>query len=234
MSGHECPTCDRVFDTDLGVKIHHVRSHDESLVQTEETCYNCGVAFIDRRNRDRERERAFCGRECRMDWMRTWTGENHPRYNSYEVECVACGSTLIRPQNEIDRFDNHVCHGPECIGKYLSERFGGQDGPLWKGGRSIYHALVVLLPGNWEERCNSVRERAGYECRMCGDAEAELYRSLDVHHIIPIMAGGTNGEYNLLPLCPTCHKTAEEYTRSKLGPYITHLVDLARVESATQ
>ena len=164
--------------------------------------------------------------------MEGWTGENHPRYNSREVECVACGSTLIRPENEIESFDNHVCPDTDCIGQYLSERFAGQDGPLWKGGRSLYHALVTLLPGNWRARRISVRSRTDYECQMCGEAEAELHRELDVHHIIPIMAGGTNGDYNLASLCLPCHKTAEEYTRSKLDPYLPHLVDLARVEPA--
>ncbi|MFC7059861.1 HNH endonuclease [Halovenus salina] len=46
------------------------------------------------------------------------------------------------------------------------------------------------------------------ECAICGDPD-----DLCLHHIIPILTGGTNDSYNLLTLCRQCHTRTEWYTR---------------------
>ena len=48
---------------------------------------------------------------------------------------------------------------------------------------------------------------------MCGTHHTEDMVALDVHHIVPILSGGTNAGWNLISLCSECHKTAEEHTR---------------------
>lgn len=78
----------------------------------------------------------------------------------------------------------------------------GQDSPTWLGGRSAYDAVKKQLHGpSW------AAEREQYladECRVC-DAKEDL----TLHHIVPLMAGGTNGEYNYMTLCRSCHKSIE-------------------------
>jgi len=48
--------------------------------------------------------------------------------------------------------------------------------------------------------------KAHQECEVCG-ARADG-RALDIHHVIPTGACGSNGESNLITLCKTHHKVA--------------------------
>jgi hypothetical protein len=40
---------------------------------------------------------------------------------------------------------------------------------------------------------------------LCG-YQAQDTSELDVHHILSLKDGGTNAKYNLLVLCPSCHR----------------------------
>lgn len=90
----------------------------------------------------------------------------------------------------------------------------GQDHPNWRGGKSLYHAVVAQFPGpSWQ----TIRERyRGEECAMCGDGDRELH----LHHIIPVVAGGTNEPWNFLTLCEECHTAAEWRTREFANPVL--------------
>jgi len=86
----------------------------------------------------------------------------------------------------------------------------GQDHPSWRGGKSIYDAVKKQLHGrSWRQVKVDAKDRDGNECQMCGATDVKL----DSHHIVPIMAGGTNGFWNLITLCETCHTAAEQHTR---------------------
>jgi len=86
----------------------------------------------------------------------------------------------------------------------------GQDNPNWRGGKSVYDAVKKQLRPSFY----TVRDDArADECYRCGASDCKL----DVHHIVPIMAGGTNGDWNLMTLCESCHRTAEAYTRTLPG-----------------
>lgn len=91
----------------------------------------------------------------------------------------------------------------------------GQDHPHWRGGKSIYDAVKKQLPGpSWDVLRNRTREEAGGECETCGRSAEEIeHRDLDVHHVVPILCGGTNDAWNRLALCPSCHHKAEWFTR---------------------
>lgn len=86
----------------------------------------------------------------------------------------------------------------------------GQDSPQWRGGQSLYYAIRRQLDtSSWK----TVRGRhRDDECHSCGMAGA-----LDLHHIVPIMSGGTNEPYNLMTLCRKCHGKAEAYTWQTFG-----------------
>jgi len=77
------------------------------------------------------------------------------------------------------------------------------------------------------EECNNQYRRENFtphnkvdyptvECEHCGGGFQDS--ALHVHHIIPLVAGGTNGEYNLIPLCESCHATVEWKSR-EIIPY---------------
>lgn len=86
----------------------------------------------------------------------------------------------------------------------------GQDHPRWRGGKHLIDNLrKQLRPSWWTVRDD---ERAE-ECYNCGASDCKL----DVHHIVPISAGGTNGSWNLMTLCESCHTAAEWYTRGLPG-----------------
>lgn len=94
----------------------------------------------------------------------------------------------------------------------------GQDHPGWRGGKCIYDAVKKQLRPTF----NSVKSDYRVdECYMCGDDIEENGRKLDVHHIIPVLCGGDNGEWNSMTLCRGCHKTAESYTRDLFEPVLT-------------
>lgn len=60
---------------------------------------------------------------------------------------------------------------------------------------------------------NRVLEAYDHECIFCGMAEEKHQdqhgRSLDVHHLVPSSAGGSDDVDNLVPLCRDCHNTME-------------------------
>jgi hypothetical protein len=90
----------------------------------------------------------------------------------------------------------------------------GQDHPNWRGGKDIYDAVKRQMPGaSW----NVIKERhKADECQNCGTSE-----NLELHHIIPLMDGGTHEPWNLMTLCMSCHHKAEWFTRSFSSPVLT-------------
>lgn len=105
---------------------------------------------------------------------------------------------------------------------------------------SLIEAGILLRPNNygpnWQEQRAKALERDDHRCRTCG-AAAEL---LHVHHVRPFRdygyVPGRNRNYrqanrveNLVTLCPSCHRRAEEgqRTRSALGGLAYVLRNLA-------
>jgi len=104
---------------------------------------------------------------------------------------------------------------------------------------------ILLQPNdygpNWEKQRQEALARDGHRCRTCG-AEARPGQGLHVHHIRPFRefgyVPGSNDSYlqanrlsNLITLCPSCHRQAEEgqRTRSALGGLAYVLRNLAPI-----
>ena len=79
---------------------------------------------------------------------------------------------------------------------------------------------------DWQKTRDRVRARDGYKCQVCGTPETT--RQHDVHHKVPfrsfVRVGSTEPAYqqanrldNLITLCPSCHKKAEENVRMRSG-----------------
>jgi len=94
---------------------------------------------------------------------------------------------------------------------------------------------------SWPRQRDLARQRDEYRCRWCGAPERPG-RTHDVHHIVPFREfGWRSGENdndqeanrlsNLLTLCPSCHRRAEQQvavrsTLSGLGRVLSHLIPL--------
>ncbi|HSM58908.1 MAG TPA: DEAD/DEAH box helicase [Candidatus Sulfomarinibacteraceae bacterium] len=114
----------------------------------------------------------------------------------------------------------------------------------------LIEAGVLLRPNdygpNWQGQRLKALERDDYRCRTCGagpdtaDEQSNRPQMLHVHHIRPFRdfgyVPGRNENYrqanrleNLITLCPSCHRRAEEgqRTRSALGGLAYVLRNLA-------
>ena len=177
------------------------------------TCEACGEDY--ERYPSRVGESRYCSSECRSEGLsERFQGEDGPNYRGGKVT-VACencstGMELYPSDAEYKRFCSM-----ECRDEWHSKHFNGQDHPNWRGGKSVYDAVKRQL-GNrsWP----AIREEyRSDECEACGTSEGLL----DLHHIVPVMAGGTNEPWNLMTLCRSCHFQAEWFTRDLLDPVLT-------------
>lgn len=66
--------------------------------------------------------------------------------------------------------------------------------------------------------------RADQYCEWCTDGPLD---NPEVHHIQPRSEGGANEPENLIVLCPTCHRKADNggISRTKLSGKLTHILD---------
>lgn len=183
--------------------------------ESKHTCDYCGDNFTRLDSRVRG-EHKFCGNECYRAWssenIRGEQHQNHGIGDAITVPCDYCGQH-VRVTADKKEQNRHFC-GDECYARWQSENVHGQTNHNWRGGSSIYSAVKRQL-GERSWRCISRRakKRDGHACQMCGDANSKLH----THHIVPIMAGGTNGFWNLMTLCTECHGTVEAHTRTLCG-----------------
>lgn len=210
-----CPSCDRSFGTEFGVKQHHAKSHGETLYGTVE-CAWCGDE-IERIPAEIERnDNHFCNLdECKAKFQSDpYSGEGNPNYKGGEVSCSWCGESLDRDMNQIKRSEQFFCGDSNCKSKWQQENFNGEDHPRWMGGYDGYYGP------NWPETRLQVIIRDQSRCQVCGSTPLDLDSTLVAHHIQPMRTfkerfdGDTvferaNRLDNLLTLCRGCHMTWE-------------------------
>lgn len=124
----------------------------------------------------------------------------------------------LSEEEQDDRVDPLVQSGKEREGQALKEwraegNGTGQDHYRWNGGTRTTEALRTLLStDSWETISERVRNRDNRECQMCSTPEEDMDERLHVHHLIPLMAGGSNDDELLMSLCRQCHVTVESRT----------------------
>jgi len=197
----ECPDCGGEYQR---LRQHWSMSDCESADGAKKTytCSACDEQFEDYKTRreTRGRESFYCSKECKN---RGWkNGENR--------NCANCGAEVYKAGCHLSEMgdydiDHHFCD-KGCEQEWKRSNWVLEDHPNWRGGKHLVDALrKQLRPSWWTVRDE---ERAD-ECYKCGASECKL----DVHHIVPLSAGGTNESWNLMTLCESCHRTAEVYTR---------------------
>lgn len=193
------------------------------LVKVE--CLECGTAL--ERKPSFAEGKNFCNKQCESAWKSAgrMSGENHPQWVGGHVtlECDECGSEFsVRPSSVSKR---RFC-SRDCFGSHLSRTQRGKSNPTWNGGRDFYTRVRASLSDeSWSRIADQARDADDHTCQLCGASGSDAGRKLDAHHIIPVMAGGDNGDYNLMSLCNSCHKIVEAYTKQFTDPVlVSHLL----------
>lgn len=236
-----CPDCGSGFETRHALRTHHGRMHDGTLDRVEVSCERCGDAF--QVIKSRTETATFCSTECKKDQVTiscewcgdefsvapsredtarfcstdckgNWIGADPDRIaipiekSRVEKVCDYCGT-----EYEVQSYrasENRFCSA-DCQNQWMSQEYPdrtkGADNPNWKRVKAGvgYQAVRQLLPGQWKQLR---KEHTADSCAACGATE-----TLELHHIVPVLAGGLNEPWNLLTLCRECHQTAEAYTR---------------------
>lgn len=175
-------------------------------------CETCGTEFeIKPSVADTRR---FCSVECMGEWRSTLTEEEHPNYKDVSKECEWCGD-VFHPQPS-QAAESRFC-SRECYGEWRSANLQGQDHPRWEGGYRAYNAVRSQLHGpSW----NTIREtQLAESCRVCGRQE-----DLHLHHLVPLLSGGTNEPWNLMTLCEECHPIAEWFVKNRIRDCLTNII----------
>jgi len=174
-------------------------------------CENCGDDF--EVTPHRESEARFCSYECRDE---TFQREGHPNWSGGKIEttCEVCGDKALSTPAVAwrTRFCSRRCHAKWRSGKK------GTDSPANRGhGTSmLYEAVRDRIS---EQSWKTVREKKSEEsCRLC-DSKDRLH----LHHIIPILAGGTNEDWNLMTVCGDCHGRVESITNNIVDQHISNV-----------
>jgi len=122
-----CPTCGRDdFKSRHGMKLHHSRTHGESIAGEEATCPECGDEFRVKKTRYENNEDICCSNIC--------AGKYRSDYETHgeDVSCAVCDADLYVAPYKYNKNDNFFC-SKDCHGKWLSENKTGKDHPSWSG-----------------------------------------------------------------------------------------------------
>ncbi|MCO8244042.1 MULTISPECIES: HNH endonuclease [unclassified Haladaptatus] len=206
-----CPTCNKSFDSQQGVRIHHTHKHGESL--PNRTCKGCGKQFYDEKAR-----KQFC-QSCSPN-----AAENNGNWRGGRVitECHECGSEFsYYPSNKkgiycsdcIQKATGLLPENPSKKGKrieteclYCHEQMIVRPSRNKGRSRGIFCDMgcygswlsenivgenhhqwedsTINYTGRWWRIRQQALERDARTCQQCGKTESEIGQTPDVHHII--------------------------------------------------
>lgn len=175
----------------------------ETSPEIEIECRWCGESFTAPEYYADDRE--YCSRGCYHDACgEHYGGEDSPHWKGGKttVRCDTCGDeTSFMPA----RVTEHNFCSRECHTRWLKDSPEDRLSPYYGPAGHLYKAVRSRIDSrDWEEQARNARAE---RCAVCGGRE-----HLHTHHIIPVMAGGTNEEWNLITLCASCHPTVESRT----------------------
>jgi hypothetical protein len=154
----------------------------------------------------------FCSEDCYGSWCsEERTGEESPVWKGGKIAytCEWCGETAKDYPSRAGRFCSQSCA--------TSARQQGEDNPRYSGGGGHYFSEAIRVRlSDWAVASRLCRKRADHECELCGKSRKEATR-LDAHHIVPVLAGGTNTQENLMCVCAECHPRVEAVSREVTG-----------------
>jgi thymidylate synthase (FAD) len=142
--------------------------------------------------------------ECSVPVLRKWL----QRYGLQQSMAEICRGRL--PWNLGKTYSQTKPYSPEAIEKYRQSKMGDKN-PQWKGGVT---AEPRRLFQSWKKQNKqTIFERDGYACRMCGRNAGAVppcktpKRKIEINHIMPIWNRPDLAcdPGNMITLCWQCH-----------------------------
>lgn len=122
--------------------------------------------------------------------------------------CEICGSQIT------DRRRSRTCSN-RCTEAY------------WRRVREAERHANLRNPFFWPTFRHEALERDGHRCTQCGSTT-----DLEIHHITPVAAGGTNAPDNLTTLCHDCHAAIHAAEWRELAEERKRITEAQRQEAA--
>lgn len=167
-------------------------------------CAVCKNKFMAKALEVENRGKKFCSRKCQHIGM-----ERSPAKTRVDCFCLVCNKKFSKFQYAVNNGEGKCC-SRKCMGIYRSEHYVLEKSPRWLGGKSS-----EPYPVEWKEMLReSIRERDGRKCVVCGIAESD--RKHSVHHID--YNKDNLDPKNLTTLCVSCHSKTNS-RRSYWMPY---------------
>lgn len=131
-----CPTCGRDdFKNKRGMKVHHSKTHGESIAGDKVECDQCGDEFRITPNRVKNDDNHFCNKECYAKYSVSDKIINqYPEYDGgkVEVECDFCESYFETKPYKVSQKQNNFC-SRDCYSGYLENNNNGKEHPSYSG-----------------------------------------------------------------------------------------------------
>jgi len=170
----ECPSCDREFSSEHGVKVHHSQSHGESIRGEKLNCNHCGQEY--RRQPAFAEGSKYCSQQCQNDSRRI--AEDVIKVceecgNKYSVkfrnrkeskycseECQADSRRLEKQSRNCQEWINFSKRYRAWVGKCEScqseeNLHVHHDTPIFQGGELFDNTFTVLCQschlGDWNK-----------------------------------------------------------------------------------
>jgi hypothetical protein len=120
--GRTCPSCDRVFDTEAGMKTHYGHKHGRPLPWRKTTCDECGKEYTPQ---PRGKESKYCSAKCTALGLRSEKASfvledtsGYPRWNAGDkkvaVHQLLAVSEGADPHKVFGRNEWNVDHSNGC------------------------------------------------------------------------------------------------------------------------
>ncbi|AGM11543.1 HNH endonuclease [Halogranum tailed virus 1] len=92
----DCPSCDRSFGSQKGMKIHHAKAHGEKITESH-ICQECDEPF--EQESYIQSDKKYCSPECVYE----------ARKDRLTTECANCGEPVTKKRQRIERVDTVYC-----------------------------------------------------------------------------------------------------------------------------
>ena len=175
-------------------------------------CLLCGNEFEWQSSKSNQK---YCSAECRISAY----AKNQKPIRIEKKKCCFCGKDFEwKSSTPNQKFCTKDCRDSyyrtktklntqnaklrACVYSIVSSLIfkSTEEGEVF-GGRYIDYWKLGDIP---EKTREAVLDRDQYKCRICGKET-----SLDIHHIIKRITGGSHDVDNLITLCRSCHRAIE-------------------------
>ncbi len=166
--------------------------------QYTHTCSQCGKTFKNHRKHQK-----YCSQNC--------MGKSQRRGKKHECANPNCSNTTYRHRHHIERGERKYC-SMKCakedpaywqrVAQTRRERYGRDwEWHGWYEKRTDRH--------RWDPVAARIRKQDDHTCQSCARKRRSDERKFPVHHIVPHSKGGPDYDWNLMTLCPSCHRKTD-------------------------